>query len=76
MQAHTNFKILGFALAENSTSLPYLPIPHITSLHNSLEFSQRSLTLTSGYANTENVYSMRPWSTQVCDALGPRLFRK
>ena len=47
MQAHINFKILGFALAENSTSLPYLPIPHLTSLHNSLEFSKGPLVFTS-----------------------------
>ena len=57
MQAQTNFKILGFVLAENSTSLPYLTIPHIRSLHNSLEFSQCSLALPSGYANRERVQS-------------------
>ena len=29
---------------------------HLTSLHSCLEFSQRPLVFTSGYANTENVY--------------------
>ena len=55
----SKFHNIRFSSAENSTSLPYFPIPHFTSLHNCLEFSQRPLMFTSGYANTENVYRER-----------------
>ena len=50
------FQNIRFSIAENSTSLRYFPIPHLTSLHNCLEFSQGPLVFTSGYAITENVY--------------------
>ena len=49
----SKFHNIRFSIAENSTSLPYFPIPHFTSLHNCLEFSQHPLIFTSGYANTE-----------------------
>ena len=35
----SKFHNIRFSIAENSTSLPYFPIPHFTSLHNCLEFS-------------------------------------
>ena len=57
------FHNIRFSIAENSTTLPYFPIPHITSVHNCLEFSQRPLVFTSGYANTENVYRKRRHET-------------
>ena len=57
------FHNIRFSIAENSRSLPYFPIPHITSLRNCLEFSQCPLVFTSDYANTENMYRERHHET-------------
>ena len=59
----SKFHNIRFSIAENSTSLPYFPIPHFTSLHNCLEFSQRPVIFTSSYANTKNGYRERRHET-------------